>query len=106
MSASARFVIVACPPDRATAIATALVEQRLAACVSVQPGWRSVYRWRDAIESADESLLLIKTRAECYPALESAVRSLHPYELPEIVGFDASSGLPDYLGWIRDCTTP
>lgn len=88
-------------PDAATAqrIADALVDARLAACVSVLPGVRSTYRWQGAIEHADEVLLLIKTTHEAFPALQSRLPEWHPAELPELLAVEAA-GLPAYLDWI------
>lgn len=86
--------------DLARGIARTLVEQRLAACVNIVAGVRSVYRWRDAIEETTEVTLLIKTTETRYPELEAAIRSLHPYSVPEIVGFPLVAGLPAYLSWL------
>jgi periplasmic divalent cation tolerance protein len=90
-------------PDRDTALAMgrALVERRLAACASVLAGCTSVYRWQGAIETADEVPVLIKTRRELYAEVEQAIRSLHPYAVPEIVALPVQAGLPEYLGWIE-----
>lgn len=95
-------------PDQAAAdaLATALVAERLAACVNLLAPCRSVYRWRGAVESASEVPLLIKTTVARYPALEAAIRARHPYELPEIVAVPLSHGLPDYLAWVAAETTP
>ena len=95
-------------PDAATAerIARMLVGERLAACVNVVPGLRSVYRWKGAIEHAEEALLLIKTRPERMPGLQERLLQLHPYELPELVAVEADSGLPAYLQWVADETRP
>ncbi len=87
-------------PAAADTIAQTLVARRLAACVSIQSSCRSVYRWNGTIEQAQEVPLLIKTTAARYPALEAALRELHPYDLPEIVAVDVHSGLPEYLRWI------
>ena len=91
-------------PDAASAecIAAALVEEHLAACVTIVPGLRSVYRWQGAIERADEQLLLIKTTADAYPALQARLQTLHPYELPELLAVEAVDGLPAYLQWVAD----
>lgn len=100
---SGRYQIVFCScPDAASAarIARLLIEQKLAACVQQLPGISSLYRWQGAIEQASEHLLLIKTRQDRYPALEQAIRAIHPYELPEIIAVPCSSGLPGYLAWI------
>ena len=90
-------------PDRIQAenLAVSLVEARHAACVTVLPGARSIYRWQGVIESAEEVMLLIKTPGEAYPALEAAIRTAHPYEVPEILAFQAARGLPAYLAWVH-----
>jgi periplasmic divalent cation tolerance protein len=102
---SVQIAFCSCP-DAACAerIATALVERRLAACVNLLPGLRSIYRWQGAVEQADEVLLLIKTRAECFPALQAAITELHPYELPELIAVEAAAGAPPYLDWVRAST--
>jgi len=89
-------------PDRpsAEALAVALVEARLAACVNILAPCRSVYRWQDAVETADEVPLLIKTSAARYAEVEAAIRAQHPYELPEVIAFPVTQGLPDYLAWV------
>lgn len=94
-------------PDQASAqaLAAALVEQRLAACVNILAPCRSVYRWRGAVDVADEVPLLIKTSAERYDALAEAIRARHPYQLPEIVAVAVDRGLPDYLAWVAAETT-
>lgn len=94
-------------PNRtdAQALAQALIERRLAACVNVLAECTSVYRWRDRVESAAEVPVLIKTTVAAYPRLEQAIRDLHSYELPEIVAVPISRGLPQYLGWIAAETT-
>src|SRR3569832_2002521 len=95
-------LVLTTSPDAATAqhIADAVVEQGRAASVNIIPGLRSVYMWKGALESAEEQLQLIKTTQAAYPALEQAIRTLHPYELPEIFAVPLSAGLPDYLDWI------
>lgn len=89
-------------PDQASAraLAATLVTERLAACVNVLAPCRSIYRWQGAIESAEETPLLIKTTSERYAALEAAIRARHPYELPEIIAVPIAQGLPEYLGWV------
>jgi len=95
------LVITNCP-DRETAerIAHDLVERRLAACVNILAGCRSIYRWQGQTESADEVPMLIKTTPAAYPALESAIQALHPYSVPEIVALPIERGLPAYLAWV------
>ena len=96
------LVVLSNLPDRSTALelARALVERRLAACVNVLAECTSVYRWQEAIETAAEVPVLIKTTSERYPALEQAILELHPYELPEIVAVPLQGGLPGYLQWV------
>ncbi len=86
--------------DEATRIADALVEERLAACVTVLPGARSVYRWQGRVEHADEVLLVIKTVAARLDALTARVRALHAYEVPEVVAVPITAGWPPYLAWL------
>ncbi|MGG6462047.1 divalent-cation tolerance protein CutA [Solilutibacter silvestris] len=89
-------------PDAASAdrIATALVEERLAACVNVLPGVRSTYRWQGQVQRDDEILLVIKTGVDRLDALRERLATLHPYELPELIAVEATGGLPAYLDWI------
>ncbi|HEV7929801.1 MAG TPA: divalent-cation tolerance protein CutA, partial [Nitrosospira sp.] len=83
-------------PDRAAAmdLARKLVDERLAACVNVMADCTSVYRWEGRNESVSEVPVLIKTLAQHYARLEQLIRSVHPYELPEIIAVPISSGLP------------
>ena len=96
-------VVIHCTcPDDATAdrIATALVEERLAACVQRLPGLRSTYRWEGRVEQADEVLLLIKTAAARIPQVFDRVRSLHPHDVPELLALDVRDASPAYLDWV------
>lgn len=86
--------------DAALALASALIEQHVAACVNVLAECTSVYRWEGKVETAAETPLLIKTTDAAYPALERAILSLHPYELPEIIAVPIRCGLPAYLEWV------
>ena len=90
-------------PDVASAerIAHALVEERLAACVTRLPGAQSTYRWEGEVTTDAEVQLLAKTTAGRLEAALRRVVELHPYELPECVAVEARSGLPAYLDWIR-----
>ena len=102
------FIVMTHLPDAAAAegLASALVEARLAACVSFATGVRSVYRWQGKIETANEVSLTIKTTQRHYPALEAAIRAAHPYELPEIIALPVVAGLSSYLQWIVAETSP
>lgn len=89
-------------PDRDTAdkLARALVEARAAACVNVLAACRSIYQWRGAVDTAEEIPLLIKTTAAHYARVETIVRALHPYDVPELIAVPITHGLPDYLDWL------
>ena len=86
-------------------IAKALVEGRLAACVNLVGGVESIYRWQGEVEEAAEVLLLIKTNVEKLEALETAVRRLHSYEVPEFLIFEVNGGSAAYLKWLDDSLT-
>lgn len=99
-------IVVTNLPDRESAsrLAHELVAQRLAACVNVLAECDSIYRWKGRVESAREVPVLIKTRSACYGEIEAAIRSLHPYELPEIIAVPVVRGFDDYLQWVADET--
>ena len=99
------IVLTTLPIERdAETVASQLVEEKLAACVNILPAMRSVYRWKDAVEQADERQLVIKTSAACVKELETRVRALHPYEVPEFLVLSVAEGSHDYLDWLRDNT--
>ncbi len=100
------MLIITSTPDRAVAekIAHALVERKLAACINILAGCTSIYRWQGKIETASEVPVLIKTRADLYDEVEAAIKSLHPYELPEIIGVSVGRGSSDYLDWVNAAT--
>jgi len=100
------LLVVTTLPDRATAerIAAALVTARVAACVNVLAECTSVYRWQDKVEHADEVPLLIKTTRAAYARLEETLRTMHPYDVPEIVAMPVTAGLPAYLDWVTQET--
>ena len=90
-------------PDEATAarIAQALVSERLATCVNRLPGVTSTYFWDGRLQSDSEVLLIIKTTAARWAALESRLKTLHPYDLPELVALTVTAGNERYLEWVR-----
>lgn len=90
--------------ERATALARALVSEGLAACVNVVPGVRSIYRWEGKIQEDDEVLCLIKTRPAIFDRVRRRILELHPYDVPEILGFTVDEGSPAYLDWLRAAT--
>jgi periplasmic divalent cation tolerance protein len=103
MDADFLLVLCTCPTrEAANAIATALLEERLAACVNQLPGVRSLYRWEGRIEDDDELMLLIKTTATNFSAIETMIRNLHPYEVPEVIGLSLTAGSEAYFDWIRN----
>ena len=104
---SVLICLSACPDaDSAGRIATALVDERLAACVNVVPGLRSTYRWQGEVTRDDELLLIIKTSHDRFDALRERLPMLHPHELPELVAVEAADGLAAYLDWVRAETRP
>lgn len=101
MPADAAMMIVACADDaEADRISALLVENRHAACVQALPV-RSTYRWRGAVERAQEVLLLVKTTVAAAAGAAEAIRGAHSYAVPEILVFRAESGLADYLAWLE-----
>jgi periplasmic divalent cation tolerance protein len=90
-------------PDEATALAigAALVREKLAACVNVIPGMKSVYAWKGAVERAEEVVGLVKTREGLTEAVRAALKECHPYETPIVLVLPVSGADPDTLAWIR-----
>ena len=99
-----RMVLCTCPQESADYIADAVLEARLAACVNIVPGVRSKYWWEGKLESDDESLLIIKTRAKLVENLITKIKTAHPYDVPEIIAFEIREGNADYLKWIAEET--
>jgi periplasmic divalent cation tolerance protein len=92
--------------EEAARIARALVDRRLAACVNIVGPIESIYRWRGAIETSPEFLLIIKTTVTRFDAVRSAIQELHSYELPECIEIAIDAGSPDYLAWLGESVTP
>lgn len=101
MSEQYLLILNTCP-DKETAIkvANTLVRKRQAACVNVVPGLTSVYHWQGQIETSEEHLLIIKSTQAAYAEVESTLREIHPYELPEVIAVPIEAGLESYLAWI------
>jgi periplasmic divalent cation tolerance protein len=93
-------------PDAETArrIGRTLVEEKLVACVNVVPGVVSIFSWKGEIQEDDEVLCLMKTSPERFSQLRARLLELHPYELPEVLGFSVDDGSPAYLDWVRQNT--
>ena len=94
-------IISTCPTaDEAEKVARRLVEKQLAACVTMIPGARSIYRWQGSIEEATEQVLLIKSRRDLFDRLKEELGSIHSYEVPEILALPVVEGSPAYIDWI------
>jgi periplasmic divalent cation tolerance protein len=98
-------ILITCP-DRQTAetIARMCVDERLAACANIGGAITSVYRWKGAIEEADEIPLFLKTRAGLFKKVCARVKALHPYDVPCIVATDLAQVEADYAAWLADET--
>lgn len=96
------LVVMCSCPDIGTAetLAAGLVEHRLAACVSILPAVRSVYRWQGKTNADSETLMLVKTSRAALAGLEAWLVEQHPYDLPEIIALPVQAGLPAYLDWV------
>jgi periplasmic divalent cation tolerance protein len=86
--------------------ASTLIAERLAACINVLPPMRSIYTWQGKIERADERQLLIKTRTDRLHELETRLKELHRYEIPEFLVIPVLDGSREYLAWIAETTDP
>jgi periplasmic divalent cation tolerance protein len=98
-------VVILCTCDsdaQAETIAAALVGERLAACVNILPPIRSIYRWKEVIEDARETLLLIKSTAARFAAIRDRIHELHSYETPEVIALPILAGSEKYLAWLRE----
>ena len=101
------IVLTTFPADKdPEPLAKALVDEKLAACVNVLPVMRSIYRWKGATEQADERQLVIKTTSKCVHEIETRLRALHPYDVPEFLVLPILHGSRDYLSWLTESTRP
>jgi len=91
-------------PDAETAnhIAHTLVAEKFAACANIIPAVHSIYRWKGKVETAGEVIVFFKTTKDRQKAYQDKLRSLHPYEVPEIIDVKVDKGLPDYLRWVAE----
>jgi periplasmic divalent cation tolerance protein len=97
-------LITASNEEEAAKIARALVAGRLAACVNIIRGLRSLYRWQGKIEDEDEVLMVAKTRRELFEGLQKKVIELHSYSVPEIIALPIVGGSEEYLKWLSEET--
>lgn len=93
-------LITAGSEEEAHKIAKLLVKKKKAACVNILPGVDSLFWWKGKMDSARESLLLVKTRASLFPEIVNLVREIHSYEIPEIIALPIIAGNEDYLRWL------
>ena len=91
-------------PDAETArqISDQLVTERFAACANMLPSVESIYRWKEQIESGSETFVLFKVSENRQSAFQDKLRSLHPYDVPEIIFVPVAGGLPEYLQWVSE----
>lgn len=98
-----QVVLSICPNQEvAKRIAKALIKDKLAACVNIIPQLTSVYCWQDEIIEDEEVQLLIKTTSANFLSISEKIKTLHPYELPEIISLNIQQGDNQYLNWIKD----
>ncbi|MFM2124013.1 MAG: hypothetical protein RL328_464 [Acidobacteriota bacterium] len=94
-------VLTACDSEaKAAELARALVEKKVAACVNILPGARSIYHWQGKLEDTPEWVLLIKSRRDLFPALREAIAHMHSYEVPEVIALPVVDGSEAYLAWL------
>ena len=99
-------LVTVADPEAGLALGRTLVEEALAACVQVIPGGTAIYRWQGEIKVDPQAQLIIKTRRLVWPCLRERIVELHADEVPEILALPIAEGLPDYLRWLDDATTP
>ncbi len=104
MSGSSVVMVTTSNEAEAEKIARQLVENKLAACVSIIPKMRSIYIWEDEIRDDEEFLMIIKTRGDLFDKVRDNIKSLHSYSVPEIISFPITHALDEYVSWINDVT--
>jgi len=98
-------LVMASSRKEAIRIAQAVVKEKLAACVNILSPVTSIFRWKGEVQRSRETLLIVKTTERRYPGLERLMRSLHSYEVPEIVALRIDRGLSQYTAWVEQETT-
>ena len=88
--------------ETANDVARTLVAEKFVACANIIPAVHSIYRWKGKVEAGGEALVFFKTTRDRQKAFQDKLRSLHPYELPEIIYLKIDKGWPDYLGWVAE----
>ncbi len=97
-------LVTASSEEEAARIGRALVEGGLAACANVLPRIRSIFRWEGKVSEEQESLMVVKSRSDLFDDLARTVKSLHSYQVPEIIAVPIAHGSPEYLAWIHEVT--
>lgn len=95
------LVLVTCPASESENLAKTVVQERLAACVNVLPGIRSIYLWDGKLCNESEELLVIKSTGDAWIKLRNRVKELHSYDVPEIISLPIKDGHQPYLDWIK-----
>ena len=107
MASDVLVVLSTFPPGEASAVAArTLVEEKLAACVNLVPGVRSIYVWDGRLEESIETLAVIKTTSDRFEAMRARLLELHPAQVPEVVAVEVLDGHLEYLGWVRHAVRP
>jgi periplasmic divalent cation tolerance protein len=100
-----KFIVIfstASSPEEASLIAETLVSEHLVACVNIVPGIQSIYRWKDGVQKDQEVLMVMKTEKSRFQEVERTIRSLHSYEVPEVISLPLENGFEEYLKWIEN----
>ena len=98
-------LVMASSRQEASKIGRAMVKQKVAACVNIVPAVTSIFRWQGKVQRSRETLLMVKTSGRRYAALERLIRSMHSYEVPEIIAINVDRGLSQYIAWVDQETT-
>ena len=102
------LLVVSTFPDTETArrISERLVAEHFVACANILPAVQSIYYWQGAVERAEESMVFLKTTAIRWPEVRAKLKTLHPYDVPEIVAIPITDGWPEYLQWVSENCSP
>ncbi len=99
-----QLILCTCPDQAAgRRLASALLEQKLAACINLIPTVQSLYYWQEQVHCESECLMLIKSHKKCYSALEAFIKQQHSYEVPEVIALSLAQGSSSYLKWMASC---
>jgi len=98
------ILVTAANQEEARKIGKGMVNAKLAACANIIPRIQSIYRWKGKVVKAQEVLIILKSTRPRYRALEKAIKTMHTYETPEIIGLPVIEGLDQYIGWVRSET--